>query len=87
MSISHAEFFRTLRPLLEGEDHELRDDGVTLRRGAARIEIRLGPEGRRELGNFGLPRTVVELVFESLPANQADRFLTRFDTRFRRGGG
>ena len=87
MSISHAEFFRTVRPLLEGETCELREDGVILRRGGASIEIRLGPEGRRRLGQFGLPRTVVEIVFDGVTGNEADRFLAGFDTRFRRGGG
>lgn len=87
MSISHAEFFRTVQPLLEGETHEIREDGVVLRRGAASIEIRLGPEGRRGLGNFGLPRTMVEIVFDGVSQGEGDRFLARFDTRFRRGGG
>lgn len=87
MSISHAEFFRTVQPLLEGETHELRDDGVILWRGSASIAIRLGPEGRRQLGNFGLPRTVVEIVFDGVSQGEGDRFLARFDTRFRRGGG
>lgn len=87
MGITHAEFFRTVRSLLEGEDAELRDDGVLLRRGPARIEIRLGVEGRRTLGRFHLPRTEVELVFRDCPPGTVAAFLQRFDTRFRRGGG
>ena len=87
MGITHAEFFRTVQSLLEGEDAEVRRDGVTIRRGPARIDIRLGPEGTRALGRFNLPRTAVELIFSNCPAADAAAFVERFDTRFRRGGG
>jgi hypothetical protein len=87
MGITHAEFFRTVSSLLEGEDAELREDGVTLTRGPGRIEIRLGPEGTRSLGRFHLPRTAVELVFRNCSPADVAAFVERFDTRFRRGGG
>jgi hypothetical protein len=87
MAITHADFFRSLQPLLEGEDHQLRVDGVTLRRAGGRISIRLGPERMRALGNFRLPRTRVTLEFRDLPPDEVASFLAQFDTRFRRGGG
>ena len=87
MGITHADFFRSVRPLLEAVDHALRDDGVTLRLDAGTVEIRLGPEGRRSLGNFHLPRTRVELRFRGCTADSIESFIARFDTRFRRGGG
>jgi hypothetical protein len=87
MSISHAEFFRSLAHLLRGEDFELRGDGATIRRGPGTVEIRLGPEGQRRLGNFALPRTPVEIVFDGCPDAEARVFLKRFDDVFRRGGG
>jgi hypothetical protein len=87
MGITHADFFRCVRPLLEAADHTLRDDGVTLRLDAGLVDIRLGPEGRRSLGNFHLPRTRVELRFQGCTADAIDAFIARFDTRFRRGGG
>ena len=87
MTITHADFFRSLRPLLEGEDHQIRDDGVTIRRAAGWISIRLGPEGVRALGNFRLPRTRVEVEFTECAPGEIDAFLASFDLRFRRGGG
>ncbi len=87
MGITHAEFFRTVRSLVDGEDAEFNDFGLTIRRGRARIEIRLGPEGSRALGRFQLPRTEVELIFRDCPAGEIAAFVERFDTRFRRGGG
>ena len=87
MAITHADFFRTVAPLLADEDHELREDGLTIRRGAARIDIALGHEKTRLLGNFRLPRTRVEIRFSGCEPPAIESFLARFDTRFRRGGG
>ena len=87
MSISHAEFFRSLAHLLAGEDFVLREDGATIRREQGIVHIRLGPEGQRRLGNFALPRTLVEIAFEGCPDHEARAFLKRFDDTFRRGGG
>ena len=87
MGITHADFFRSVRPLLEAADHMLRDDGVTLRLDGGIVDILLGPESRRSLGNFHLPRTRVELRFRGCTADSIESFIARFDTRFRRGGG
>jgi hypothetical protein len=87
MAITHADFFRTLAPLLRGVRHEISGDGVTIWPGEGRIAIRLGPEGTRTLGNFRLPRTSVELSFHDCPAEAIAEFIARFDLRFRRGGG
>jgi hypothetical protein len=87
MGIAHADFFRSIRPLLEGTAHDVRDDGVSLSLGAGSVEIRLGPEGKRSLGNFHLPRTEVELLFRGCAPETVAAFIADFDTRFRRGGG
>lgn len=87
MGITHADFFRSVQPLLEAADHAIRVDGVTLRLDPGSVEIRLGPEGRRSLGNFHLPRTLVELRFHDCAPEIIDAFIASFDTRFRRGGG
>lgn len=87
MAITHADFFRMVQPLLAGEDCTIHEDGVSIRRGDASIDIRLGPEGRRRLGNFSLPRTQVEIRLRNCPPDAAAAFLAAFDTRFRRGGG
>ena len=87
MALTHADFFRTVQPLLEGEDHALHSGGLTIRQGEARIDIALGPEETRPLGNFRLPRTRVEIRFRHCAPAAIEAFLARFDTRFRRGGG
>jgi len=87
MAITHADFFRMVQPLLAGGDCAIREDGVRIRRGDTSIDIRLGPEGRRRLGNVSLPRTQVEIRLWNCPPDAAAAFLAAFDTRFRRGGG
>lgn len=87
MGITHADFFRSIRPLLDGRDHTIRSDGVTIRLRTGSVEITLAPEGRRSLGNFQLPRTRVELRFRGCKPETIDSFIAGFDTRFRRGGG
>ena len=87
MAITHADFFRTLRPLLQGVQHELTGDGARIRLGSGRVEIRLGSQGHRALGNFRLPRTLVELNFDDCPRHAIEEFIAGFDRRFRRGGG
>lgn len=87
MAITHAEFFRTLRPLLLDVPHEVRGDGAVIRLGEGRVEIQLGPQSHRALGNFQLPRTRVELCFDGCSRHAIDEFVASFDQRFRRGGG
>jgi hypothetical protein len=87
MTITHAEFFRTLQPLLPAGRHESSAEGATIQLDDGRVEIRLGPEGARPLGNFRLPRTLVELRFEGCSPDTVAEFIARFDLRFRRGGG
>jgi hypothetical protein len=87
MGITHADFFRSVQPLLETADHTVHVDGVTIQLEPGCVEIRLGPEGRRSLGNFHLPRTRIELRFQSCAPQAIDAFIASFDTRFRRGGG
>lgn len=87
MSITHAEFFRTLRRLLAARQHELQPDGASVVLGDGRVEIHLGPQGTRELGNVRLPRTFVELQFTGCTPDAVDAFVGDFDRCFRRGGG
>jgi hypothetical protein len=87
MAITHADFFRSVQPLLETADHTVHIDGVKIQLEPGCVEIRLGPEGRRSLGNFHLPRTEVELLFRNCAPGDIATFVADFDTRFRRGGG
>ncbi|MEJ2453002.1 MAG: hypothetical protein P8103_02440 [Candidatus Thiodiazotropha sp.] len=89
MSISHAEFLRSLIPL--GKHYPYRIDEsegrILLTDHDRQIEIRLGREGRRRLGALELPETAVDFHFHASDPTTVERFFARFDLCFRRGGG
>lgn len=89
MSISHAEFLRSFKPLGRYYPYRIDDSRrqIQLKDRERRIEIRLGAEQRRHLGALCLPETTVEFQFHAFERNEIERFFARFDLCFRRGGG
>lgn len=89
MSISHTEFLRSLKPL--GKYYPYRIDEsrrqILLTDRERRIEIRLGKQQRKLLGALDLPETTVEFRFHACEQRDIERFFSRFDICFRRGGG
>jgi hypothetical protein len=89
MSISHAEFLRSLIPLTKHYPYQIDETGriIHLTDEQRQIVIRLGNEGRRKLGAMELPKMTVEFQFHELEPAAIDRFFYHFDLCFRRGGG
>ena len=55
--------------------------------GGKRLEISLGPEGKRTIALLALPVTVVTLRFTGYGEAELEEAMARFDLYFRRGGG
>lgn len=89
MSISHAEFLRSLQPLGRNYPYCIAPTGreIRLRDGERLVEIRLGEESRRRLGALELPETRIDFLFHDFEPAAMERFFNRFDLCFRRGGG
>ncbi|MEJ2692727.1 MAG: hypothetical protein P8166_06600 [Candidatus Thiodiazotropha sp.] len=89
MSISHAEFLRSLEPLGKYYSYRIDDSQrqILLQGKDQHIEIRLGNEQRKQLGALELPVTTVEFRFDTSKQQDIESFLSRFDLCFRRGGG
>ena len=89
MSISHAEFLRSLEPLRKHYPYQIDDSQrqILLQDKDQHIEIRLGDERRKQLGALELPVTTVEFRFDAGKQQDIECFLSRFDLCFRRGGG
>ena len=89
MTISHAEFRRSLAPLAALYPYRIDASGrgIKLQDGENQIEIRLGEEQRIRLAALELPQTCVEFVFHAGDAEAIAAFFARFDLAFRRGGG
>lgn len=89
MTITHAEFLRSLRPLERHYQIEITDDAthIVITNGTGQVHIKLKPQKTRKLANLRLPSTEVELMFKGFDDLELERFWSRFDLCFRRGGG
>lgn len=99
MTITHAEFLRSLHPLKQHYHIETSDDPPCIvvvdgtgcdQSGCDRlpqVRIDLGPQASRQLGSLQLPMTEVKLTFQGFSRIELELFWTRFDLSFRRGGG
>jgi hypothetical protein len=89
MTISHAEFLRSLVPLGRHYPYLIDESAcrIQLTDDDQQIEILLGQEGRKRLGALELPETAVEFRFHPSDPTAVERFFARFDLCFRRGGG
>lgn len=85
MGVTHAEFFRLLpRAFGAYSRHGAR---VVLEDGNRRLEITLGPEGRRQIALLRLPRTAVTLSFIGYSDDDRAAALALFERAFQRAGG
>jgi hypothetical protein len=89
MSITHAEFLRSLLPLKKYYQYKIDDNGklILISDEQRVVKIRLGKEGRTVIGSLQMPSTQVELTFSGFTPPDMDLFWSRFDLCFRRGGG
>jgi hypothetical protein len=87
MTISHADFFRTLPSALGQGQYEIRDREVLAADAQRKLRILLSSESTRRFGPIPLPVTHVELEFDGYSAEERERFLERFHRYYLRGGG
>lgn len=87
MGVTHAEFFRLLPRALGTEAYSRDGARVVLEDGNRRLEITLGPEGRRQIALLRLPRTAVTLSFIGYSDDDRAAALALFERAFQRAGG
>ena len=89
MSITHAEFLRSLLPLKKYYQYKIDDDAmlILITDDQRVVKIELGTESRTDLGSLQMPSTQVKLTFCGFTPPELDLFWSRFDLCFRRGGG
>ena len=88
MGLTYADFFRSLSQLPGGWVHETRSDGATLKYADGTIQISLGPQCERRLTAL-VKIPFIEVIFKyvNLSVAERERFQSRFDLTFQRGGG
>ncbi len=87
MGINHVDFFRILPTALDTTDYQRSATGAVLENGDKRLEISLGPEGKRTIALLSLPVTRVTLRFVNYGADELTSAMARFNLYYRRGGG
>jgi hypothetical protein len=87
MSISHADFLRLVPQALKGFDYRIDDAVVTAHRDEHRVTFKLGAERERRIASLTLPVTDVEIDLDGFEDEDAQAFIARFETVYRRGGG
>lgn len=87
MTISHADFVRTLPALMQGKSYTVNGREIEAADGERRILIRLSEQSQRHFGPIPLPVTHVELLFHGYSQADVARFKAHFDNCYRRGGG
>jgi hypothetical protein len=87
MGITHSEFFRTLPSALAALPYTVQGHEVIVNDDTRWLVISLSPEGRRRIAALSLPTTQVHFTFSGYSPQDIDRFMSRFDRAFQRGGG
>ena len=87
MGINHRDFFRILPSALDSDDYVRSGNSILLEDGAKRLEISIGPEGKRTIALLSLPATMVSLRFTNYGEAELNDAMARFELYYRRGGG
>ena len=88
MGLTYSDFFRSLSQLPGGWVHKTYSDGATLQYADGTIQISLGPQCERRLTAL-VKIPFIEVIFKyvNLSVAERERFQSRFDLTFQRGGG
>jgi hypothetical protein len=87
MTLDRPGFLRLLPGAVGGEPFQEDEDGFVHREPGRLWRIRLVPLPAILLGPIPMARLRVELAFEGMAANEAERFVGRFLAHFQRCGG
>lgn len=88
MSITHADFLRTLEQAVSGCDYRVQGNEIFVSLDSdSGVHIQLGEEhSRRVEPSVILPEVQVDLDFVGLTEDEAGMFVQRFDRYFQSGG-
>ena len=87
MTISHADFLRSLPAALNNAAYKINGNEIRVEWENRGLQIILSRESMRSFGPVSLPVTHVEFVFSGYSELEVQQFLDFFDVYYRRGGG
>lgn len=88
MGVTHREFYRLIYRLLPEDEGEKTDGGIKWKMRTKTIDIKLKPEGIRNLGpTIAFPFTNLSIKISGFSEDEQQKFISDFDQCFRKGGG
>ena len=87
MTITHAEFLRSLVPAVAPATFIVDDRSISVVGAPGKVEITLSEERERRIALLRLPVVDVDIELSGFEPEALERFLTQFDRSFQRGGG
>lgn len=87
MGITHKEFLRSLAPAVAPATFTVAGRTISVIGAPGKVEITLSEERERRIALLRLPVVDVDIELTGFAPEALERFLTRFDRAFQRGGG
>lgn len=87
MTITHAEFLRSLAPAVAPATFIVDGLSISVIGAPGKVEITLSEQRERRIALLRLPVVDVDIEFSGFEPEALERFLRQFDRAFQRGGG
>ena len=87
MTITHAEFFRSLVHAVAPATFAVDGLSISVAGAPGKVEITLSEERERRIALLRLPVVDVDIELSDFEPDALERFLVQFDRAFQRGGG
>ena len=87
MTITHAEFLRSLAPAVAPATFTVDGLSISVIGAPGKVEITLSEQRERRIALLRLPVVDVDIEFSGFEPDALERFLIQFDRAFQRGGG
>ena len=87
MTITHAEFLRSLVPAVAPATFTVDGRSISVIGAPGMVEITLSEQRERRIALLRLPVVDVDIELSGFEPEALEQFLTQFDRSFQRGGG
>lgn len=87
MTISRDDFFRLLPKALSDYKYEISGQTIQVTIMPGVLNIHLLPEETRKIGALELPVIHITFTFENILEEKAQKFFSKFDLAYQKGGG
>lgn len=87
MTMKTSELFRLLPKIAHSECYQVDQASILINQNNHSLLVKYHEKENLKIGALKLPQLQLEFRFSGYTENEADDFIKKFDTIFRRGGG